>query len=482
VDLAVRSGEVLALLGENGAGKSTLMNVLYGLYRPDSGEIRVNGRPAGIRSPKDALALGIGMVPQHFKIVPRHSVAENIALGLGKMPFLFPEREVLRRAGGIIEGYGFQLDLSAMAWRLSAGELQKVEIVKALLRGASLLILDEPTAVLTDPEAGELFSAVRRMAGEGRSVIYITHKLPEVMAVSESVAVLREGRLAGTVPTRQTTPRALAAMMTDAAAEAGPAPARRRPGGEAALRVRGLVADGDLRAGALRGLDFDVGAGEILAVAGVSGNGQKELAEVLCGLRPARSGSMRVRGREAAGLDPAGMRGLGVRCIPEDRLRYGIVGSMSVAENAVLTKTAEAPFRRGASLDMGEARGFARALIAELSIKTAGPDEPAAAMSGGNVQKLVAGRELDGPCALVVACNPSYGLDVGAARVIRSRLLAKREEGCGVLLVSGDLDEVLLLGDRVAVIFEGRFLCVRENSCLDRRELMLLMGGSGDAS
>ncbi|MBI4676710.1 MAG: ABC transporter ATP-binding protein [Elusimicrobia bacterium] len=488
IDLTVRSGEVLALLGENGAGKTTLMNVLYGLYAPDAGLILVNGMPVAIRSPKDAIRLGIGMVHQHFMLIPRHSVAENAALGLEGTPFLRPAAWVSRRIEDFASRYDIKVRPSAPVWRLSAGEQQRVEIVKALIKGAELLILDEPTSVLTDSEADELFAVVRRMTAEGKSVIFITHKLDEVLAASTRVAVLRRGRVAGVMPTAEASKEGLARLMTGkesiqaASRTAGTENERTRlEDGGTALQAVELSVDDDLGLPAVRHLSFSVRRGEVLGVAGVSGNGQRELAEALTGLRPLAGGSFQVNGAPASRRSCRDLRSLGVRHVPEERNRLGIVAAMSVAENAVLSSYGEERFCDGIFLNGGSIRRHAEEIIERYGIKTPSADARAGSMSGGNIQKLILGRETEGSPALIVASHPTYGLDVGAAEFVRSRLLAKAGEGSAVLLISEDLEEVLRLSDRVAVMFEGGFLAVLENKDLDRGRIMLLMAGSTDA-
>ena len=474
IDLGIRAGEVLALLGTNGAGKTTLVNMLYGLYSPDAGEILVNGRLVEMRSPKDALALGIGMVHQHFMLVSKHTAAENVALGLDGTRFWRPEAHAAQRMAEFSDRYGLRVDPGKPVWQLSAGEQQRLEIVKALLKGAELLILDEPTSVLTDQEAEELFAIVRRMASEGKAIILITHKLEEALAVSSAVAVMREGRLVGRMSSKDTDRGALAGLMTGESAilEASRSAASL---GALVVEARGLTVMGDMGLPAVNGLSFQVRAGELFGIAGVSGNGQKELAQALTGLRPITAGQLMLSGESAAGLSVSRLRSMGVRHIPEERIRYGIVPGMSVSENAVLT-------RQGAPLlsllDRAEAAGFARSLIAEYGIKTSSEDVPASRMSGGNIQKLILGREIEGRPSLIVAAHPTYGLDIAAAELVRDRLLRKRSEGCAVVLISEDLEEVLRLSDRVAVMFSGRFMDVMDNRGLERRRLMLLMAGS----
>ncbi|MBI5624015.1 MAG: ABC transporter ATP-binding protein [Elusimicrobia bacterium] len=483
ISLTVRSGEVLALLGENGAGKTTLMNILYGLYAPDAGEILVNGARVRIAGPADAIRMGIGMVHQHFMLVGRHTVAENAALGLRGVPFLRPGAWVAGRIREFSKRYGMAVRPEAPVWQLSAGERQKVEILKALLKGAELLILDEPTSVLTDSEASELFAAVRRMTAEGKSVVFISHKLTEVLAVSTRIAVLRKGRLAGTVPAAGAGRAELARLMTggDVISAAARGPRIAEDAGAPALAVEGLTVLGDLGPAAVSGLSFTLARGEILGVAGVSGNGQRELGEALAGLRPAEAGSLVVAGVDASGRSPRALRDLGMRHIPEERLRLGVVGSMSVADNAVLSCHRDPRFAKGPFLDRAAIRAHAQGIVDAYGIMTPSADARAGALSGGNIQKLILGRETEGTPAVIVASHPTCGLDIGAAEFVRSRLCAKAAQGSAVLLISEDLDEVLRLSDRVAVMFEGRFAAVLPNSGLDRGRVMLLMAGGGEA-
>jgi simple sugar transport system ATP-binding protein len=368
------------------------------------------------------------------------------------------------------------VDLRAGVWQLSAGQRQRVEILKALVRGAQALILDEPTSVLTDAEADELFVVLRKMADEGRMIVYITHKLEEVMRLCTSVTVLRQGRVSARLSVKDTSKEALAALMLREA-PAPQAQAPKPPSGTEMLSVSGLTVRGDMGVDAVRGVDFSIRRGEIFGVAGISGNGQRELAEALTGLRPASAGAVLLGGRPAAGLGPAELRARGVRHIPEERLCVGIVPGLSVAENLALTGYRRPEFGRGQSFDPAAARSRAAELIREYGIATPSADSPAETMSGGNIQKLILARESEGEPALIVAMHPTYGLDLGACGLVRSKLLEKKAQGSAVLLIGEDLDEILLLADRVAVMFEGRFMAVLDNQGLQRRELMLMMGG-----
>lgn len=476
VTFEVRAGEVHALLGENGAGKTTLVKILYGIHQPDAGRIFVRGRPVRVRSPHDALALGIGMVPQHFLLVRRHTVAENVSLGLAGTSALFPARQVERRLTELGARYGLGVDPRAPVWSLSISEQQRVEILKALLRGASILILDEPTSVLTPQEAQSLFAVLRRMKAEGHAVIFITHKLDEVKAVADRITVLRRGRLVGTVPAASTDGRTLARMMVGRDVEFR-ATRSARPGNGEALRVEDLWALSHRGLDALRGISLTVTRGEIVGIAGVAGNGQTELVEVVTGLRRATSGSVRVLGRDVTNADARAVLEAGAAHIPEERMRTGIVGTMSVAENLVLRRYRYPPFSRGTLLDHAAISAFVRQMITEYAIATPDARLPARALSGGNVQRLILARELAGDPALIVAAHPTSGLDISATEQIHSLLLSRRDRGAGILLVSEDLDEIVALSDRIAVMFEGRIMGVVPAAQADREQLGLMMTG-----
>lgn len=476
VSLDVRAGEVHALLGENGAGKTTLMNILYGIYQPDAGDIYVGGQPARIRSPRDAIALGIGMVPQHFLLVRRHTVAENIALGLADARFFFPLRQVERRIVESGERYGLSVDPRADVWQLSVSEQQRVEILRALLRGAQTLVLDEPTSVLTPQEATQLFGVLRRMKAEGHSVIFISHKLDEVMAVADRVTVLRKGKVVQTLPIAQTDKRALARMMVGREVEFQLPPRAARLG-EPALRVEDLWVDNDRGLAAVRGVSFTVGRGEILGVAGVAGNGQRELIESLTGLRVSTRGRVTVLEQDVTNRPARDVYEAGVGHVPEERMRMGIVPQMSVAENLVLKRFRYPPFSHGMLVDPEAVTRFARQMIAEYGIASPGPRTPARLLSGGNIQKLILARELSAQPGLIVAAHPSYGLDVSATEQIQRLLLRRREEGAGVLLVSEDLEEIVALCDRIAVLFGGELMGIVPATGVTREMLGLMMTG-----
>ncbi len=476
VDFDLLPGEIHALLGENGAGKTTLMNILYGIYQPDEGEIIVRGRRVRIRSPRDAIRQGIGMVHQHFLLVDKHTVAENLAMGYARS-FLNPLKEVKARIRDLGERYGIRVDPDAYVWQLSVGEQQRVEIVKALYPGADILVLDEPTSVLTPQEAEDLFEVLGRMRDDGKGIVFITHKLPEVFRVADRVTVMRRGRVVGTLPIERATRESLARMMVgrEVVFELERPPSRP---GKPVLVVRDLVVQGDSGRDAVRGISFEVREGEIFGIAGVAGNGQKELVHAIVGLRRVKSGSIRVMGVEVANRSPREIAELGVGHIPEERLRLGIVPDMSVAENSVLKSYYRPPYRRGVLLDYGEIRRTAESLIEEYEIDAPSPDARAGLLSGGNIQKLIVGRELTRDPTLIVASNPTFGLDVGATERTRRLLLRKRAEGRAILLVSGDLDEVIQLSDRLAVMYEGRFVGIVEPDRTSRERIGLMMSGS----
>lgn len=476
VTLSVRAGEVHALLGENGAGKTTLMSVLYGIYQPDGGEIWLRGRRVRIRSSHDALALGIGMVPQHFLLVRRHTVAENVALGLPGQRFVFPVRGIEDRIRELGNRYGLAVDPRAHIWQLSPSEQQRVEILKALVRGAKILILDEPTSVLTPQEARGLFEVLRRMKQEGHAVIFISHKLDEVAAIADRVTVLRKGRVVATLPIGETDKPSLARLAVGRDVEFRLRRDPKVPEGDG-LVVEHLAALSDRGVPALRGISLAVRRGEIVGIAGVAGNGQRELVEVVTGLRPAHGGRVRVLDRDVTNLSARAIHEAGVAHIPEDRMRMGVVPALSVAENLVLKSYRYSPFSRGPVIDSKAIDRFARQMIAEYEIVTPGPATPVRLLSGGNIQKLILSREFAERPALIIAAHPTSGLDVSATEQIHTLLLRRRQEGAAILLVSEDLDEVLTLSDRIAVLFSGEIVGIVDAADADRERIGLMMTG-----
>ncbi len=472
IDFDLEPGEVHALLGENGAGKTTLMRILYGLYHADEGSIRVGGQVGRILSPHDAIGLGIGMVTQHFTLVPPLSVAENVVLGHAT-GFRIRPREAERRVAEAAERFGLEVKPKALVRHLAAGERQRVEILKALYREARVLILDEPTSVLVPQEVDSLFETLERLCREGLSIIFISHKLREVMAVCHRITVLRDGRVVGTVDKSATSQPDLARMMVGRETF-GVARQGERPRGETLLRVRDLAALDRKGMAALRGISLEVGAGEIVGVAGVSGNGQAELARVLCGTLKPTQGEVSVAGENLTGASPNRMSAAGVGRIPEERSE-GMVGDLSVAENLALEHLGD--FSRGGSLDRRRIRLRAEQLIAEYQIK-ASPKDRARTLSGGNMQKVVLARALSRKPQVVIASQPTRGLDVGATEYVRSKLLEQRDRGAAVLLLSEDLDEVLALSDRIAVMYEGRIVGQVAGSEAQVEQLGLWMSGA----
>lgn len=477
VDFDVKSGEVHALLGENGAGKSTLMKILYGLYHPDEGEILLNGKPVTIASPTDAIHLGIGMIHQHFMLVQTLTVAENVALGLpsSRGP-LTDLDQVSKRILELAKIYGLKIDPDAYIWQLSVGQQQRVEIIKALYRGAALLILDEPTAVLTPQEVDELFVIMRQMTRDGHALIFISHKLHEVVEISNRVTVLRDGRKIGTRPTSETTKQILANWMVGR--EVGFAPDRgdvKR--GECRLQLEQISCGSDRGTPGLRSVSLEVCAGEILGIAGVSGNGQRELAETITGLRKITNGRVILEGKDVTGFAPGDLTDRMLAYIPEERMRDGMIRNFSVAENMVLREHHKQPFSRSGFLNLRDISRHADELITKFHVKTPSRDTLAKNLSGGNIQKVVLAREISRDPRVIIAAQPTRGLDIGATEYVRQRLLEQRRQGVAILLISEDLDEILALSDRIAVIYEGQIMDIlpREQAAAER--LGLLMAG-----
>ncbi len=477
VNFDIRSGEVHALLGENGAGKSTLMRILYGLYRQDEGEIHINKQPVSIESPVDAIRMGIGMIHQHFMLVESLTVAENVALGLpsSRGPLTDLDR-VSERILELAEVYGLQVDPSAFIWQLAVGQQQRVEIIKALYRGAALLILDEPTAVLTPQEVDELFVTLKQMAKDGHALIFISHKLHEVLDICGRVTVLRDGRAIGTRSKVETNTAELARMMVGR--EVGLKPTRTEATiGEVRLALKDLWADSDRGTPALGGVNLEVRSGEILGLAGVSGNGQRELAEVVTGLRPATQGAVFLDDRDITGKSPSEVMASGLSYIPEERIRDGMVKEFSVAENLILREHTQKPYSHSSFLDFRAISQRSADLIQKFNVKTPSQETVVKNLSGGNIQKLLLARELSRKPRVLVASQPTRGLDIGATEYVHQQLLEQRAEGTATLLISEDLDEILALSDRVAVIYEGQIMGVVPSDQTTPEELGLLMAG-----
>ena len=481
VDFDVAPGEIHALLGENGAGKSTLMKILYGFYQPDVGEIRIRGAPHRFRSPRDALRRGIGMVFQQFMLVPSLSVVENVLLSRPIRPWRIDAERAASDIAAQAARYGMAVDPSARIWQLSVGEQQRVEILKLLARDADVLILDEPTSVLTPQETRDLFASLRRLAAEGRAVVIITHKLAEVAAVATRVTVLRAGRRVATGPAAEMPPRQLAQMMVGRDTFDSFRRDDVTPGPEV-LDVQDLWAVGDRGLPALRGVSLSVRAGEIVGVAGVAGNGQRELGEIAAGLRRPLRGRVRIDGVDRTRASPLEVIRCGVGHIPEDRIGWGVAPRLGVADNLVLKSYRDRRFGRGLFIDRRAVAGYARDLIAEFGIQTPGAEAPAGTLSGGNLQRLILAREISTRPRLILAFHPTRGLDIGATETIHRLLLNQRRAGAAILLISEDLDEVLLLSDRIAVFSGGEVMGVVRAGEAGADEIGLMMGGARRAA
>ena len=476
IDLVVEPGEIHALLGENGAGKSTLMNVLYGLLEPDEGEILVDGETTAIRRPGDAIAAGIGMVHQHFMLVPVFTVAENIMLGVEKTRAAgLLDRKAARQLVRDISGrYGLPVDPDAIVEDLPIGAQQRVEIIKALTRNVDLLILDEPTAVLTPQETDDLLQVMRGLRDDGKSIVFITHKLREVRAIADRITVLRGGRVIGTA-TPDTSSDALASMMVGRSVRLTVEKEPASPGAPTLTLTDLCVADarGHL---AVDGVDLEVRAGEVLGIAGVQGNGQTELVEAIMGLRPVVRGEITLDGRSLSGVRTADVLAAGVGYIPEDRAVDGLVKDFSVADSLILDAYRHAPYSSGIALRPRAIADNARERIAEFDIRTSSADTAVGTLSGGNQQKVIVAREMSRPLKLLVAAQPTRGVDVGSTEFIHARVIAERDQGSAVLLVSSELDEVSAVADRIAVMYRGRILAIVPSDT-PRDRLGLLMAG-----
>ena len=486
-------GEIHGLLGENGAGKTTLMSVLYGLYKPEAGEIFVKGERVDVKSPLDAISLGIAMVHQHFLLTPSHTVTENIIVGLkspGRSIFL-NTAEAEKKILELSRKYGLKIDPKAIVGDLSVGEQQRVEIIKALYRDIDILILDEPTSMLTPVEEKALFSTLSAMVKAGLSIIFITHKLKEVIEASTRVTVLRGGKVIGTVMTAQTTETELAKLMigrsltqsVGQSQEEIRAGIQKSPNERASavlanvLELKNVLALNNSGVQALKDLSLTVSKGEILGIAGVDGNGQSELAEIVSGLRKIQSGQVFIDGRDILGMSPKQIRQWGLAYIPEDRLNTGLILEYSIAENLILDRWYTRPYSGKIFLNKHEMKRFAEEIVTNFDVRTPSLDIQVRYLSGGNLQKIVLGRELSREHKLLIAHNPTRGLDVGAAEYVHKQLFKQRDSGVGVLLLSLDLDEILLVSDRIAVIYAGRIMGVFDRTTADVEKIGPLMGG-----
>jgi simple sugar transport system ATP-binding protein len=478
ITLQLKKGEIHALLGENGAGKSTLMNVLFGLYQPEKGEIRVNGTKVHISNPNIANELGIGMVHQHFMLIDKFTVTENIILGKEpKKSGMIDMKKAEKEVQEISEKYGLKVDPHSKIADISVGMQQRVEILKTLYRGADIIIFDEPTAVLTPQEIHELIEIMRTLIKEGKSIILITHKLKEIMEVCDRVTVIRKGKGIGTLNVRDTDTHELANLMVGRDVLFTAEKTEGHPG-RRVLDIENLFVKDSRGVQVVKGLNLDVKAGEIVGIAGVDGNGQSELIEAITGLRKAENGGIRLKGKDITGLRPRQVTEAGVGHIPEDRHKYGLVLDYTIGENMVIQTYYQKPMSKNGILNVKEIYKKARSIISDFDVRTPSEYTKARSLSGGNQQKAIIGREIDRDPDLLIAAQPTRGLDVGAIEFIHKRLIEQRDRGKAVLLVSFELDEILNLSDRIAVIYEGAIVEIVDPKQTTEQELGLLMAGS----
>jgi len=477
VSMTLEKGEIVALLGENGAGKSTLVKMIYGLYGADEGDLFIKGEKVSMQSPADAIARGIGMVHQHFQLVPVMTVAENVALGAEKTKgVVFDLEAAEKEVAELSKRYGLEVDPKARIEDLPVGMQQRVEILKMLYRKADILIMDEPTAVLTPQETDELLDVMKGFAANGVGVIFITHKLREVLAIADRVVVLRNGKVVGTAIPKETDQEGLATMMVGRSVilDVKKEPASPK---QVILDIKNLTVNDDRKLKAVKNLNLQVRAGEIVGIAGVEGNGQRELVQAITGLRKIEGGSVEIIGVNATHLSPHKIHELGVAHVPEDRERDGLVSSYSIADNSVLNRFDEAQFSKAGVRQFGVIRALAERLVKTFDVRTPSIDTPASSLSGGNKQKLVIARELNWSPKLLIAAQPTRGVDVGSIEFIHNQIVAARDAGSAVLLVSAELDEVLGLADRVAVMYGGKIVKVMDEKDAERNKVGQLMAG-----
>jgi simple sugar transport system ATP-binding protein len=479
IDFDVKSGEVHSLLGENGAGKSTLMKILYGLYQPNEGTIYINGEAAEIRSPQQAIRSGIGMIHQHFMFVPSLTVAENVALGLKTSFGAMIDLETISKGlSQLSDRYNLKVDPDVPIWQLAVGEQQRVEILRAIYKGADLLILDEPSAVLTPQEVDDLFQILEQMRQDGHALIFISHKLHEVLAISNRITVLRDGHQVGSIPVENATKRNLAEMMVGRPVVLQYEHIEQERG-SLRLQLDQVSAFNNRGNLGLNKLSLSVHSGEIVGVAGVSGNGQQELAQVIAGLRPVESGSIHIGEQNVTGQSPDKMNSLGLSYIPEERMIDGVIKEFTVAENLILQDHWREPFaKNGLMLNFTMIRNACSRAIKQYEIKTPSTETAVKSLSGGNIQKLVLARELSRKPQVLIAAQPTRGVDIGATEYIHKRILEEREKGTAILLISEDLDEIRALSDRIVVMYEGQIVGIVERDAVNIEELGAMMAGT----
>jgi len=477
IKLSIGAGEILGLLGENGAGKTTLMNILYGLYQPDSGAIRINGQEISIGSPVDSRRYGIGMVHQHFMLVQNHTVSENIVLGYEMAPLLFPQHKINEKILSFSKRFHFDIDPQKKVWQLSAGEQQRIEIIKALMNGADLLILDEPTSVLTSQETNELFQNLREMQAQGHLIILISHKLDEILEICDRVTVLQKGRIVGEAATKDVDKKTLARMMIgrDIIFRIEKEPMERK---NKIITVDSLVVRGDKDLRAVKNVSFEIFRNEIFGIAGVSGNGQRELVEAITGLRRIESGKIIFEGTDITNKSARHIYNTGVAHVPEERIRYGVAPGLYLYDNAILKQHHKKKYSNKLFLAYNKIRQHAQHLLSDFNVLAPSVHVQTKNLSGGNIQKLILGREISENPSLLVASHPTYGLDVGATEYLRNQLLKRRKEGGAVLLVSEDLEEIFELCDRIAIMFQGEFMGILDAYDPRLKDIGLMMAGS----
>jgi ABC-type uncharacterized transport system ATPase subunit len=477
VNLTVNAGDILGLLGENGAGKTTLMNILYGLYQPDEGEVYINGKPVQLKSPRESMHMGIGMIHQHFMLIQKHTVLDNIILGFDDVPFFFPQKVMRKQILEFSDKFGLQVNPDKRVWELSAGEQQRVEIIKALLHKADLLIMDEPTSVLTPGEADELFAILRRLSEGGHTSILISHKLDEIMSICNRVLVMRKGEVTGQASIDSVTEKSLAHMMVGREISLQYPKMDLEPGTEV-LKVNNLKVNSDQGLSIVNELSFSIRKNEIMGIAGVSGNGQREMVEAITGLRPVLGGSIELNGEDITNKSARHIHDKGMTHVPEERIKFGSVANLLLLENSILKQHHTQPFSIKRLMSYTAIREHAQKLVEDFRVDAASINTPIKNLSGGNMQKLILGREISVEPDLLIAAHPTYGLDVGAADYIRRRLIECRDGGDAVLLVSEDLEELFQVCDRVAVMFEGNFMGIVDPKTCQLSDVGLMMAGS----